>query len=230
MQSTQMTIMALLLAHLLGDFPLQIQWIASNKGRRIWPLICHGAMHYFLAWTCLLLFTQVSYFAISSQIIVLAYVALHLLIDRIKHRITAWKPSLDNWQTFLTDQALHLSVLIVAACLLTKTWISQLIEGAQLSTSMKTHALETAIVYVAVVFGGGYLIRYLTRNYAAVDQAHTASKLKNAGLYVGWLERFLIVTAIAMQSPILAGLIMTGKSIARFPESFCCNCGMELFR
>jgi hypothetical protein len=42
--------------------------------------------------------------------------------------------------------------------------------------------------------------------------------LENAGLYVGWIERFLVITAIVMQSPVLVGLILTGKSIARFPE------------
>ena len=37
-------------------------------------------------------------------------------------------------------------------------------------------------------------------------------------MYIGWLERFLVVTAILVQSPSMVGLILTGKSIARFPE------------
>jgi hypothetical protein len=37
-------------------------------------------------------------------------------------------------------------------------------------------------------------------------------------MYIGWLERFLVVTAILAQSPSIVGLILTGKSIARFPE------------
>ena len=45
-----------------------------------------------------------------------------------------------------------------------------------------------------------------------------AEQLRNAGLYIGWLERFLIVTAVVLRSPTLIGLILTGKSIARFPE------------
>ncbi len=218
MQSMQMTIMALLLAHLLGDFPLQLQWIAGNKGNRLWPLICHGITHYILAWSCLFIFAQTHYFTIPSQIVIIAYVAVHLLIDKIKHKIAARKPSLDNWETFLSDQALHVAVLTIAAAILTGNSITAFAHGLQLSPSAKTHLLETAIVYVAVVFGGGYLIRYLTRSFAIDDRAHASSKLKNAGLYVGWLERFLIITAIAVQAPVLAGLILTGKSIARFPE------------
>lgn len=218
MQSTQMTIMALLLAHLLGDFPLQPQWIACNKGKRLWPLICHGIAHYCLAWACLLLFTPIPYFTISSQAVILAYIAVHLSIDKLKHLAIARRPSLDNWKTFLSDQALHILTLTITATILAGSSIAALLRESQPSPSTKTHLLELAIVYVAVVFGGGYLIRYLTRGFSFNDRSHAPSTLKNAGLYVGWLERLLIVTAIAMQSPVLVGLIMTGKSIARFPE------------
>jgi hypothetical protein len=218
MQSMQMTIGALLLAHLLGDFPLQLQWIACNKGRHLWPLICHGVTHYCLAWICLLLFAPLPVFTVSSQIAVVVYVAIHLLIDKLKHGIIERKPSLDNWKTFLSDQALHVLALLIVAAILTRSSVTALVQAMQLSPSAKTHLLEAATIYVAVVFGGGYLIRYLTKGFAVNDHTRASSKLKNAGLYVGWLERFLVITAIAIQSPVLVGLIMTGKSIARFPE------------
>ena len=73
---------------------------------------------------------------------------------------------------------------------------------------------------MAVVFAAGYLIRYLTRSLAAGIEkpGETAEEIRDAGMYIGWLERFLVVTAILVQSPSLVGLILTGKSIARFPE------------
>jgi hypothetical protein len=37
-------------------------------------------------------------------------------------------------------------------------------------------------------------------------------------MYIGWLERFLILTSLLLQSPATVGLILTAKSIARFPE------------
>jgi len=40
----------------------------------------------------------------------------------------------------------------------------------------------------------------------------------NAGLYIGWLERFLALTAVFLQSPGTVGLILAAKSIARYPE------------
>jgi hypothetical protein len=115
---------------------------------------------------------------------------------------------------------LHICTIFALTWLLIRpSWASL---KSQLSWSRMTgeRVLEAGIVYVAVVFAGGYLIRYLTRNLAAgVEKpGETAEEVKNAGMYIGWLERFLVVTAIVVQSPSMVGLILTGKSIARFPE------------
>jgi hypothetical protein len=37
-------------------------------------------------------------------------------------------------------------------------------------------------------------------------------------MYIGWLERFLVMTALILHSPATAGLILAAKSIARYPE------------
>lgn len=214
----QLTFMALLLAHMLDDFAFRLKRTEGTRSNRLWPLIRHGIAYGILAWACLLIFSPTHFFAISSQIVVVAYVAVHLLIGAFKRLIFARKSALDNWKTFLSDQALHVIVLTIAAAILTGNSIIALTRNMQLSPDVKTHLLEAATVYVGIVFGGGYLIRYLTRGIAIDDYACASPNLKNAGLYVGWLERFLIITAIAMQSPVLVGLIMTGKSIARFPE------------
>ena len=42
--------------------------------------------------------------------------------------------------------------------------------------------------------------------------------MENAGLYIGWLERFLVATALLLQSPSTVGLILAAKSVVRFPE------------
>jgi hypothetical protein len=73
------------------------------------------------------------------------------------------------------------------------------------------------VVYVAVIFAGGYLIRFMTRPLLKHLQAGE-SQLGNAGMYIGWLERFLVMTALILHSPATAGLILAAKSIARFPE------------
>ena len=46
----------------------------------------------------------------------------------------------------------------------------------------------------------------------------TTNETHNAGMYIGWLERFVVLTALVLQSPATVGLILTAKSIARYPE------------
>lgn len=79
----------------------------------------------------------------------------------------------------------------------------------------------TAGIYAAVLFAGGYLIRALTRPLVrgqARPTDQTAEQLRNAGMYIGWLERFLILTALLLRTPATAGLVLTAKAIARYPE------------
>ena len=88
--------MALLLAHLLGDFPLQSRWIVRNKGERPVPLLLHGAAHYVLAWACLMFFGHVRFLSIRSQAVIAGYLLLHLLIDRFKAQLIARRSVSDN--------------------------------------------------------------------------------------------------------------------------------------
>ena len=79
----------------------------------------------------------------------------------------------------------------------------------------------TAAVYAVVLFGGGYVIRALTRPLVRghlPPSGETAEQLRNAGMYIGWLERFVILTALLLRSPATAGLVLTAKAIARYPE------------
>ncbi len=218
MQPLQITFMALLLAHLLGDFPLQWTWIAKNKCSRAWPLAFHGLIHFSLAWACLLLFADQSFFSFPNQIIVFSYVIWHLLIDKLKCTFIAHSCINKHWLTFLADQLLHALTVAAAAALLCRTGMAALTGAVRISAAARTHVLETAIVYLAVIFGGGYLIRSVTSRLADDIASEPAGQMANAGMYVGWIERFLVITAIVMQSPTLIGLILTGKSIARFPE------------
>jgi hypothetical protein len=78
-----------------------------------------------------------------------------------------------------------------------------------------------AMVYTLVIFGGGYVIRALTKpllGEASRTPGESAHALRNAGMYIGWLERFVILTALLMRSPATAGLVLTAKAIARYPE------------
>lgn len=225
MQNVQLTFMALLLAHLLADFPLQPDWIVRNKGRNPWALGLHGLVHWSLAWTCLLLFGSAHFLSWRTQALVAGYLAAHLLIDELKYSLNARGVLENNALTFSADQVLHVLTIAITTFALAENKPNLVSEAAKVLLSARLPLLEIVTVYLGVVVSGGYLIRYLTKGFRSAmgDKANGGDpaakpELKNAGLYIGYLERLLILTAILTKSATLVGLILTGKSIARLPE------------
>jgi hypothetical protein len=148
------------------------------------------------------------------------YIAIHLGIDRAKQELVSTAKLADSASVFLVDQGVHVCTIITLAWFLIRPTWATLRSQLSWSTATGDKVLEAGIVYVGVIFAGGYLVRYLTRNLTAGIRkpGETAEQVENAGMYIGWLERFLVMTAILVQSPSMVGLILTGKSIARFPE------------
>ena len=217
MQPLSKLILTVILAHLLADFPLQTSAMVQGKGRGSRAYLAHGAIHLFVLALCIAMFAGPAWLdSLWFWVAFVLYVALHLGIDLAKHRLVSAKKLPDSTLVFLLDQALHVCTIIALVWFLTRPDWATLRSDFRWSPATGERVLQAAVVYVAVVFAGGYLIRYLTRNLAAgIHKAgETPEQVNNAGLYIGWLERFLVMTAILVQSPSMIGLILTGKSIA----------------
>jgi Protein of unknown function (DUF3307) len=221
MQPFPRLVLILVLAHLLGDFPLQTSKMARRKGQGYGAYFAHGAIHFLVLIVCVAAFIGFPLLApVRFWILAALYIAVHLGIDRGKQGLLRTAKFADSASVFLADQVLHVGTLILLAWLLTRPGWSSLRSQFAWSPATGERVLEAAIVYVAVVFAGGYLIRYLTRTLTDGMEKleEIPEQVENAGMYIGWLERFLVVTAILVQSPSMVGLILAGKSIARFPE------------
>jgi hypothetical protein len=213
--------LSVLLAHLLGDFPFQSPSMVRAKHQGIRAYIEHGAIHLLVLLLCVAAFSSLELVtSLWFWIAACAYIGIHLGIDRAKQGLVNTAKLADSATVFLLDQVLHVCTIIALAWFLIRPTWATLRSQLSWSTATGDRVLEAGIVYVGVIFAGGYLIRYLTRNLSAGIEkpGETAEQVKNAGMYIGWLERFLVVTAILVQSPSMVGLILTGKSIARFPE------------
>lgn len=71
---------------------------------------------------------------------------------------------------------------------------------------------------VATLVAGGaiaFLLRPLQEEL--VKKGETLASLRNAGTYIGWLERTVFFVLFVAGEPAAAGLALTAKSIARFP-------------
>ena len=76
--------MTQLLAHLIGDYLLQSDWMAQNKTKQAWPALVH-------ALTYSLLFIPLAMRAGAPQLCWFAIVSTHFLIDRYRlARYVVW--------------------------------------------------------------------------------------------------------------------------------------------
>jgi hypothetical protein len=208
-------------AHLLTDFIFQTRRMVDAKKRGgAAGYLAHGVVYYLT--TVLVTAAAISgaLFSGRYQAGFVGLVAIHLLIDIAKISLTGSGRVRDGVTAFTADQALHLLTVWVAACWIARTpvWIS----GSTLLAGIRgapNALMLVGIVYILVVFAGGYVIRFLTRSLlVGVDLGESTPQLQNAGMYIGWLERFLILTAVLWRSPATIGLILTAKSIVRYPE------------
>ena len=217
-------LLAIYMAHLLSDFIFQPASLVEQKRRgKFSAYLLHGLIHYFTSILLVGFFVRASAASFRTYLVLLLLTAIHLLLDATKIRLTARDVLRNDALTYASDQLIHFFTIVFAAWLLTPGMaLAQLFAFAGLSRAAQTKWFAVPIVYIGVVFGGGYLIRDLTRGMAESiknqSPAESGEELQNAGLYIGWLERFLVVTALLLHSPATVGLILTAKSIARYPE------------
>ena len=217
-------LLAIYLAHLLSDFIFQPASLVEQKRRgKFSAYLFHGLIHYFTSILLVGFFVRASAASFRTYLVLLLLTTIHLLLDAAKIRLTARGFLRNDALVYATDQLIHFFTIVLAAWLLAPGLaLTQLFAFAGLSRIAQTKWFAVPIVYIGVVFGGGYLIRDLTRgmaeNIKKQSPAESGGELQNAGLYIGWLERFLVVTALLLHSPATVGLILTAKSIARYPE------------
>src|SRR5262245_30269556 len=214
--------LAIYLAHLLTDFVFQSTRLVSKKQRGDWHgYAIHGLTHYVLVLTMVALAEPHRFPTPSFQLVAVSLSVIHLLVDWAK--VSSIKSRLlpENALAFLLDQAIHLLTIIGAVFLLVHPSLKTFLFWLARIRSHQEQVLLITVVYVSVIFGGGYLIRALIAPLWKEEPGKETSEHEeviNAGLYIGWLERFLVLTALFLQSPTTVGFILAAKSIARYPE------------
>lgn len=198
----------LYLAHLVADFVLQPDWIARRK-TQFRSLSAHAAIHALCA------IAAVNFGLdrrVAGAIVVVAIV--HVLVDYAKARLSD-----DGWLAFTADQAAHIVVVALATVWLTASWSGM--ADAIRATATNPLVYLYACAYVAVIFGGGYLVQKVTQSFLATIQSSVAQLkpgLPNAGKHIGWVERILILTFIVGGYEAAVGFLLAAKALVRYPE------------
>jgi hypothetical protein len=230
-QTTIRAILTLYLAHLLTDFVFQTSHLVQQKkNRQALGYFKHGAIHYLCALLAAACFLPGMISSLRFQLVVIALTLVHLLIDLCKIQFAKSRPAADGALAFVLDQVVHFFTVVLAACWIEQTPLAGIARSSlHVLREQSNRILLLLIVYVAVIFACGYLIRFLTKplmrhiglgapQTPGSPPRETPAQLSNAGMYIGWLERFLVLTALLLHSPATVGLIIAAKSIARYPQ------------
>lgn len=199
----------LILAHILGDFMLQpLSWIEQRRAKK-WKapsIYYHGTVHIVLA-TLALIFTGF----IPFWYVALLIGGTHILIDPIK--ALANKKRL----LFFVDQAIHILVICLSI---------GIIFGFQMPEfSVESINWKVIIAFVFVTRPSSILItQLLPSNWGPQDNtdrlptANNQNGLKNAGEYIGILERLLVLGFILTNNWSGIGFLLAAKSVFRFSD------------
>jgi Protein of unknown function (DUF3307) len=214
--------LALYLAHLLTDFVFQTNRTVSRKHRGEWRgYLIHGGTHYAAVLAIVLLAAPHRLLSVSFQLLAVSLSLVHLLVDWAKVSLTKSHRIHDNALAFVVDQIVHLVTVIGAVFVLVHPSLQTFVSWINRIRCLQESILLVSVVYVLVIFGSGYFIRLLIDPLWKEEEGQTKKEhdeVINAGLYIGWLERFLVLTALFLQSPATVGFILAAKSIARYPE------------
>jgi len=184
---------------------LQPDRLARAKGR--WPgALLHATIH--VAAGCLAVNIGLNRGVIAG---IVALGLVHAAIDYVKTRRRR-----DTWVAFATDQVLH-AVAVVAVAVGLGLSRAEIARAAG-SIVQEPRMYLYLCAYVGVVFGGGYFVQKVTQPFLELLRADLKPGLPNAGRYIGWLERFLILTFVLAEQETAIGFLLGAKAIVRYPE------------
>lgn len=206
-------LLRLLIAHLLSDFVLQTNTI--NNGRKGYGKDGESEISTFAKYRFQVfhsvIHSAVSYLLVAqwnNWIIPLVILVSHFIVDYIKSEHMK-----ENIFSFITDQIVHLVIILIL-------WIVMYQDGSIYMwlennwTSTSVWAIITA--YILVLKPTSIFLNLFIKRWTPTDSS--SQSLPNAGKWIGYLERILILTFILTGSIEGVGFLMAAKSIFRFGE------------
>ncbi|WFB37682.1 DUF3307 domain-containing protein [Kiritimatiellota bacterium B12222] len=193
-------IIPLLCAHVLGDFLLQPDWMATEKKRKMRILMLHAGIHGVLAYVCVQQW--------GAWGLCIGVMLGHGLIDFFKCKCGT------GLKAFLCDQLAHVVFLLAVSLLLPPYYMVTPLYGVQLMVMVTGFGLT--------VWGAGHFIRCVADQLCEENEnlkKALGEGLQNGGAMIGKLERALIFLMIFMGQPGGVGFLVGAKSIIRFQEA-----------
>jgi Protein of unknown function (DUF3307) len=196
-------------AHFLFDFPLQpASWINSKKTKGFASiyLYLHGLLHGTAVWA----FTG----RLETWWLLPVVSVTHILID-------AWKVKRpDTFVYFLVDQLMHLLILVICFLVIYFQW--QEIAASVIEIWQQQKWWLVIAVFLFNLFPAAYFIQLATQNWRSelikAEAPIIKESLKDAGKWIGMLERCIILACIIAGRYEGVGILIAAKSILRFND------------
>ena len=192
----------LIIAHLLADFLFQRKsWIHERLSKHWKSKTLY--LHVLVVGVLTYLFS--GYY--SNFYIPILVILTHYLTDLLKSYTG------NSLKYFLLDQAVHLIIVAVAWYLYLMPDINLLEQFHFIFTDLKILSIGTA--YFFITFPSVFLIAKITEGW---QQEISNEGLKDAGKWIGILERILILTFVLINQFAGIGFLIAAKSILRYGD------------
>jgi len=193
----------LILAQLLADLVFRTRQMADDLPGKKWHsrwLYMHGLLAGLLAY---ILSGAFAYFWPF-----IAYTIFHILIGGL---ISARK---DDLKWFMLEQAAHM--LAILALWVVITGPAPVLRALPMLPFADADIWLLLVAYMIVIWPCGIIIGKFTMPWHRDKDGTEGVGLPNAGMWIGRLERFLLLTFVLLDQYQAIGLLVTAKSIFRF--------------
>lgn len=195
-------------AHLFGDFVLQSKKMVQHKKslkQRSWILYVHSLIHAGLIY----LFSPDK----SLWLIPVVVAISHFIVD-------LWKlHNKDTVFTFVTDQLLHVCVLVILWMVYYQN--SEWWHQKWLQLLQNRSVWITATGYIFIIFPLAHILGLATQKWrqeVETNPLRSATSLSEAGRWIGIFERILVYTFVITNHFEGIGFLIAAKSILRFTD------------
>lgn len=197
--------MAMILAHLVGDFILQWDALARWKATDMRGVLAHGAIVLAVTWLFTLPFDPGWWQGVL-------FIGLtHIAIDAAQ---LLFKPPCSPMLRFTIDQTLHFLMIFIA--LVAGGYLSLGSLGADLIAGAEATPWLTALTaYAFITMPAWVLLKFAV--YAALRHSPPDFPAKPSK-YVGIAERLLIATFVALGQVVLVPLVALPRVVSAWPQ------------
>lgn len=205
-----------MLMHILGDFYFQTDKMAQRKRTKYRYVVGYSLLY--MAVFCI---GSLAVWSAAVACIAAALSVLHFAIDSLKYCCLHFHKKPAEAVIYSLDQLLHIVIIGITAGIVTyggyplsfQPWAerSLLSIGADGGT-----VLGWICVFFTVCKPVNVTIKQLLVKYRPAEADKSVSK--NAGAFIGTLERIIIALLLSVGQYSAIGLVLTAKSIARYDK------------